>query len=205
MMRNSRRVLRATTAVLLFAVAVGCAQTPSTDPTSGTGESTPQSPTTSKTKSESEAAIEAATENLHNYYGALDSLRQDDDGSPKSLEKVAVSTQLTADTLYLESEREKGHRQTGDTQLAVVKAQSVSLDNSDPSAGKVPTVTVDVCWDVTDVDVLDKSGKSIVAASRPDTGWTRFLVANYHWSDDPTGGWRVASGHDLKQTPCKGS
>lgn len=159
MMRNTRRVLRATTAVLLFAVAAGCAQTPSTDPTSNTGESTKQPPSSSKPTSKSEAASEAATEKLHDYYGALDSLRQNDDGSPTALEKVAVSTQLTADTLYLESERKKGHRQTGDTQLAVVKAQSVSLDNSDPSAGKVPTVTVDVCWDVTDVDVLDKSGK----------------------------------------------
>ena len=87
----------------------------------------------------------------------------------------------------------------------LLKVQSVTLDNSDPDAGKVPTVVIDVCWDVTKVDVLDKSGKSIVSPDRPDTGWTRYTVANYEYAADPTGGWRVATGQDLKQTPCAAS
>ena len=51
--------------------------------------------------------------------------------------------------------------------------QSVNLDNSDPKAGKVPTVQIDVCYDVSDVDVLDANGKSVVSPDRPDTGWIR--------------------------------
>ena len=86
-----------------------------------------------------------------------------------------------------------------------LKVQSVNLDNSDPDAGKVPTVVIDVCWDVSKVDVLDKSGKSIVSPNRPDTGWTRYTVANYDYAADPTGGWRVATGQDLKKTPCAAS
>jgi hypothetical protein len=84
----------------------------------------------------------------------------------------------------------------------VLQVQSVNLDNSDPSAGKVPTVQVDVCVDVSDVDILDKAGKSTVSQRRPDTGWTRFTVANYHWSSHPKDGWRVATGEDLKKAPC---
>ena len=93
----------------------------------------------------------------------------------------------------------------GTTAISELKVQSVNLDNSAPDAGKVPTVVIDVCWDVSKVDVLDKSGKSIVSPDRPDTGWTRYTVANYEYAADPTGGWRVATGQDLKQTPCAAS
>ena len=81
----------------------------------------------------------------------------------------------------------------------------MNLDNSDPQAGKVPTVQIDLCFDVTDVDVVDAQGKSVVKTDRPDTGWIRFLVSNYHWDDDPDGGWRVASSQDIERTRCDAS
>ncbi|WP_239455642.1 hypothetical protein [Nocardioides gilvus] len=81
----------------------------------------------------------------------------------------------------------------------------MNLDNSDPAAGKVPTVVIDVCWDVSDVDVIDRDGASVVSPGRPDTGWTRYSVANYDYTDDPNGGWRVATGQDLKEEPCTAS
>jgi hypothetical protein len=105
---------------------------------------------------------------------------------------------------YVASTR-KGQRQIGTTANSELTVQSVNLDNSDPSAGEVPTVVIDVCWDVSKVDVLDKSGKSIVSPNRPDTGWTRYTVANYKYAADPTSGWRVATGQDLKQTLCAAS
>ena len=113
--------------------------------------------------------------------------------------------ELSAQQRLLESQRRRGLRQVGDTNLVEVTVQSVNLDNSDPDAGKVPTVVIDVCWDVSKVDVLDKSGKSIVSPTRPNTGWTRYTVANYDYAADPTSGWRVATGQDLKKTPCAAS
>jgi len=80
---------------------------------------------------------------------------------------------------------------------------SVNLDNSDPAAGRVPTVQVDVCFDVTGVDVRDGSGSSVVPAGRPVTGWIRHTVSNYSWETDPTGGWRVSTSVDLKRPPCE--
>ena len=123
----------------------------------------------------------------------------------KKLETVATSAQLNAVQTLIASAAEQGQRQTGTTAINELKVQSVNLDNSDPKAGKVPTVVIDVCWDVSKVDVLDKSGKSIVSPNRPNTGWTRYTVANYDYAADPTGGWRVATGQDLKQTPCAAS
>ena len=58
---------------------------------------------------------------------------------------------------------------------------------------------------VSDVDVVDKNGKSVVSPDRPDTGWIQYLVSNYQWDTDPSGGWRVASGKDIERTPCDAS
>ena len=73
----------------------------------------------------------------------------------------------------------------------------MNLDNSDPKAGKVPTVQIDLCFDVSEVDVVDANGKSVVSPDRPDTGWIRFLVSNYEWDADPDGGMasRLQPGH----------
>ena len=114
------------------------------------------------------------------------------------------TAQRRADTRQVDSAIRASAR-SARPRISELKVQSVNLDNSDPEAGKVPTVVIDVCWDVSKVDVLDKSGKSIVSPDRPDTGWTRYTVANYDYAADPTGGWRVATGQDLKKTPCAAS
>jgi hypothetical protein len=139
---------------------------------------------------------------MTNYYAVVDELRADPASDLKPLETVATSAQLNAIQTLVRRQHQRGQRQNGATAIGELKVQSVTLDNSDPDAGTVPTVVIDVCWDVSKVDVLDKSGKSIVSPNRPDTGWTRFTVANYEYAADPTGGWRVATGQDLKQTPC---
>jgi hypothetical protein len=115
---------------------------------------------------------------------------------------VAISTELAAQRNTLRNQRKQDLRQVGDTKIGVLTVESVNLDNSDPNAGKVPTVQVDVCFDVSQVDLVDRSGKSVVNPDRPDTAWVQFLVANYQWDKDPDGGWRVASSQDLKRKPC---
>jgi hypothetical protein len=157
-----------------------------------------------KPTSDTEVASDAAADTVRDYFSALDKLRQDSGQSLEGLRKVATSAQLTAQTRLLEKERAQKLRQLGDTELPDVKVESVNLDNSDPDAGKVPTVMVDVCWDVSNADLVDVSGKSVVSQDRVDTGWTRYTVANYDYQTDPVTGWRVASGKDLRQAPCDG-
>ncbi len=171
--------------------------TPSATPTAPTASATPTSP--------SDAATADATSAVRNYFAVVDDLRSDPATGLKQLKAVATSVQLNAVETLIRRQRGEGQRQTGTTAISELKVQSANLDNSDPDAGKVPTVVIDVCWDVSKVDVLDKSGKSIVSANRPDTGWTRYTVANYEYRAEPTGGWRVATGQDLEKTPCAAS
>jgi hypothetical protein len=79
-----------------------------------------------------------------------------------------------------------------------VNVESVSLDNP-------ATALVDVCWDVSAVDVVDGDGKSVVTPERKDVGWTRLTVTNPTWEKTPTDGWRVSGGSDLEKKPCVGT
>ena len=206
-MMNRLGVISWATGTLMLAAVSACGGS-DTDPpaTAEPSSSSPSSPTTSASPSSpSDAASADATEAVRTYFAVVDQLRSDPATHLKKLKSVATSAQLNAVETLIGRQRDEGQRQTGTTAISELKVQSVNLDNSDPKAGKVPTVVIDVCWDVSKVDVLDKSGKSIVSPDRPDTGWTRYTVANYKYAADPTGGWRVATGQDLKQTPCAAS
>lgn len=191
---------------LVLAAASACGNTdtnPSPPPASSTSPSS--SSTSASPTSPSDAAASQASKTMRQYFAVVDDLSKDPDSGLNKLNTVATSTQLNAARTLLRNQHDRGQRQVGDTRVAELTVQSVDLDNSDPSAGKVPTVVIDVCWDVSKVDVLDKDGTSIVSPSRPDTGWTRYTVANYDYVSDPNDGWRVANGQDLKQAPCAAS
>lgn len=195
------------TGILLLAATAACAgnnaDPPPTTPattSASTATTTSASPTSPSAQASSDA--EAA---VRTYYAVLDELGGDPTRSLSKLRTVATSTQLSAMRTVLRQQHARHERQTGSLVIADTKVQSVSLDNSDPSAGKVPAVVIDVCWDVSKVDVLNSKGTSVISPSRPDRGWTRLAVANYKYTADPRGGWRVASGQDLKQAPCAAS
>lgn len=201
-MNYSTRALSVATAALLLAAVTACSSddAPNGAP-SPTASNSGSAPSPTATSPEDQASADAV-EIVGTYYATIDDLRQDATTSPDALNDVAVGTQLTAQKNLLASLRGDGTSQTGDTHVADTQVQSVTFDNSDPESGKVPTVVIDVCWDVRDVDVLDSNGKSIVTADRPDTGWTRLTVANYSWDSNPGDGWRVAGGEDLEKAPC---
>ena len=178
---------------LMLAAVTGCANRTSAATTSAAPTAPP------------EVAGARATDTVRNYVATIDEIAQSPTADLTKLDSVTTGSELTAERKFLKDQRDRGERQVGDTSIAQLKVQSISLDNSDPTAGKVPTVVIDVCWDVSKVDVLDRSGKSIVTSSRPDTGWTRYTVANYRYAADPSGGWRVASGQDLEQSTCAAS
>ena len=206
-MKIRLRLISWATGTLMLAAVSACGGADPDPPATAEPSSTSPSPsaTSSSPSSPSDAATAAATEAVRSYFTVVDQLRSDPAADLKKLKSVATSAQLNAVTTLINRSRDEGQRQTGTTAINELKVQSVNLDNTDPKAGKVPTVVIDVCWDVSKVDVLDKSGKSIVSPDRPDTGWTRYTVANYKYAADPTGSWRVATGQDLKQTPCAAS
>lgn len=170
---------------------------PKADPTS-----TSSSPTTSTATptlpSESEIASEAASTILRTYFATIDSVRQDPKLPANNLDAVASDSELLAQKNLLQSQRKSDLRQIGDTKVVDLNVQSVSLD--DPVKA-----VVDVCWDVSDVDVVDDTGKSVITPDRKDVGWTRFTVTNPKWKSTPSDGWLVAGGTDLDKEPCAGS
>jgi hypothetical protein len=196
----------ATGAAVLVAMTACSGSDADPPPSSSASSSVPSTASSSPTPtSESELASAAAEDVVRRYFTVLDELRQDPAKPLKPLSSAATSTQLAAQKRLLKNERSEGRRQVGTTAVVKLRVQSVNLDNSDPAAGKVPTVAIDVCWDVGDVDIVDETGNSVVSPDRASTGWTRYTVANYHWSENPSDGWRIATGRDLKQPPCQGS
>lgn len=195
------------TGALVLAAVAACGSNSSDPPktTPASPSSPPAMTTSSSPTSPSQIAAANAEATVHRYFRVLDDVRQHPNVPLSALSTVAISTQLSAQRHLVSGERNKGLRQVGATRIETLKVQSVNLDNSGPSAGKAPTVTVDVCWDVSGADLIDKSGKSVVAAGRSDTGWTRYTVANYHWSKNPSDGWRIATSQDLKKTSCAAS
>jgi len=111
---------------------------------------------------------------------------------------VASSTELTAQKNLLQNQRKGKLRQVGETKLVRVTVESVSLDNP-------VTALVDVCWDVSTVDIIDEDGKSVVTPDRKNVGWTRLTVTNTAWETAPADGWRVSGGSDLDKEPCAAS
>ncbi len=197
----------ATAVVLLVAVtscvndgndppAVGTTSVSSPSPT--TSSPTPGSPTTRSSTPPSETASAAASALVRKYFTTIDRLRQDAKQPASDLEAVASSTQLTAQKKLLEAQRQGGMHQVGNTKVVELKVESVNLD-------RPATALIDICWDVSGVDVLDADGNSVVTADRKEVGWTRYTLTNDRWPKASTDGWRVSAGTDLDEEPCAGS
>lgn len=208
-MRHVGRVKRLAAALALLLVLAACSDgsdDPGNDPSAKPTTTSP-TPTATETPppSQSEVASQAADAKVREYYEVRDQLGLDYSTPLRLLRKVATSIELTAQQRLFKKERSQGLVQTGQTRVAELQVQSVDLDNSNPKAGRVPTVQVDVCYDVSGVDVVDEDGKSIVSPDRPETGWIRYFVSNYEWANDPSGAWRVATSKSLERTPCDAS
>lgn len=203
-MTHARVAAGVTTAALLLVAITSCANG-GPDP-AASGSPTPSSPTptgaTTTPPSETKIASEAASALLRKYYAVRNELRQDQTKPLARLKTVAIGTELAAQQNLFTKERKNGLHQTGETKIAKLQVQSVNLDNSDPKAGKVPTAQIDVCFDVSNVDIIEANGESVVSSDRPNTRWIRYSVANYDWGSDPGGAWRVASSQDIEQPPC---
>lgn len=205
-MTISRGTLAIATAALLLAAASACGDDgadPLGTPTPTLTTSSPRPTTaTSTPATDSETAAAAASALIESYYNVRNALRQDSTQPLTLLNSVASGTELAAQRNLFLRERREGLRQVGETTIAELTVESVNLDDSTPKIGKLPTVQIDACFDVSGVDIVDVKGESVVPPERPDTAWLRFIVTNPDWKTDPDAGWRVTSSQDLERTPC---
>jgi hypothetical protein len=201
-MMHTRGVKGVATAALVVVALGACSggEEPGANPSATQSTASSPDPTASSSTppSESEVASTAASDTVRRFFETVDLVRQDTTRPADELDTVASSTELLAQKNLLKSQREGGLHQVGTTKIVEVTVESVSFD--DPV-----TALVDVCWDVSGVDILDAEGTSVVPPERKDIGWTRLALTNGSWETTPTDGWRVSGGSDLAKAPCVGS
>lgn len=128
--------------------------TASTSPSPSAPTPSP-TPTPTPTPTGDEAKVEIA---VRDFWAAVDRVAAEPDEPIKSLATVSRGETLNFWRQLLAKERVNGQRQIGSTKVTSVV---VKADTTDWRAT--------TCIDVSDVNVVDKDGKSVVTADRPTT------------------------------------
>jgi hypothetical protein len=144
-----------TIVVALCVVAAGCTTESSVGGGSGESSSTPSS--TPAFASEEEA-LAAAEEAYGAYAEVVDEVLAGGGADPSDFATVAYGSALEAANADADEFARLGYVAVGATQISSVKLQAVK-----PNA-----VSIYVCEDISNVDLLDSSGKSIVDPDRPN-------------------------------------
>ena len=205
-MRDRRLGIVLAAAIIAVIAVSGCDGSPAPSPTSTSPSSPSESPSPTTTRSpasESEEAAADAEAVVRDYYAVVDELRSDPASDLVGLDAVASSIALSSLQRMVERERGDGWHQTGRTKIVTIDLQGVELNNTDADGAVAPLVLLDVCIDVSGVDVLDANGSSVAAAGHPTTGWERQTVINHDRENDPVGGWRVSTSETLGRQPCE--
>ncbi len=157
-------------------------------------------PTPPPPPSADDQAIARAEGVVRRYYDLIDQLTVNPSADAGALTSVAASTGLIDARNLVSSVRGPGYVQSGKTRIISLDAKLISLDFQ-PKAQppKLPTVAIAVCYDVSDVDITDAQGTSIVTKDRADRALERVQVANPAWPDPA--GWRVYNS-ETKDEPC---
>lgn len=140
-------------------LAFGCTKTEPQQPTpppSTAAQPTSSSPSPTLTVPASEAAAIARG---RAYVAMVDKLRSNPKANLDQLSTVARGKAADNWRRILLNDRSAGHRQTGTTKLSLLSAKAGTSDQQ---------WVVTMCLDVSEVDILDRNGKSVVAKNRPD-------------------------------------
>ncbi len=119
---------------------------------------------------------------MRRYFAVLDELRQQPDARPRaSSATVATSTQLNA-RADAASRTQREQRPAAGRRHAHRRAEGPvgQPGQLGPVGGQGADRRHRRLLGRQRGRRLDKNGKSIVSPDRPDTGWTRYTVANYH-------------------------
>ncbi len=127
--------------------------------------------------SSDEAALKAAEDAYAAYLKVSDQILADGGANPERIEQVATHSVFEQQKAGFSNFVDRGYKSIGMT-----KFDKISLQEYRPRSpeGK-GVISIYVCTDVSDVDVLDQSGRSVVSASRPDR--TPFEVG-FDWEVD---------------------
>ena len=177
--------------------------TPSTpgSPTGTTVSSPPPASPSPSLPPVKQEAVDAAQDAIKRYFRVRDDVgHQPTVENLAAYEDVAIGTALNdARNAHILMMEDKVH-QTGYTVVESMTNPRVDLTNRvQVTPPEVPTVMLDVCYDVSDVDLINAQGKSVVPPDRKPRGVERIRVYNYTYPDGP---WKVGLVEMLKERTC---
>ena len=106
-------------------------------------------------------ALKAAEAAYKRFNDVADEILHEGGADPDRLKAVATGSLLSSNITGFKSYQAMGYRSIGSIASSDFRLEQLAADRK-------RTVTVYVCEDVSGVDVIDSSGKSVVPASRPD-------------------------------------
>ena len=168
-MTNTRSLVAATLAMAAIAATSACtANDPKPTPSTTTSvTSTTTTPAPSSTSlSPAEQDVKDAAQTITRFWGVLDALASDQKKSLDELATVSRDPSINTWRQLLTRHRVQQLKQIGKT---VVGEPSVKPINANRFA-------VAACIDVSKVNLVDKAGKSVVAASRPPRVQYQYIV-----------------------------
>lgn len=189
---------RTLAAALVLAASLGACTTSSDPGPTGSSTSAPGAPSTTTTTtatptlSPEEVAIAAATALIPVYFATRDrSLQEGKKFDVEDFKKVAISSGLIEMQNRYNVFTAQKFTQIGSARIETIDNPRVDLAlDLKKSPPDVPTVQLDVCIDVSKVNIVDETGKSQIPSTRiPRQQW-RVGVSNYKYP--APGQWRVS-------------
>ena len=150
-MRTVTPLLAAGLAATLTLTISGCfGDTPSYNPAA--------EPTTAPLFASDEEALAAAEEAYRDYYAVSDQILNEGGIEPERLLEVATQEVFEFESESFATFRDSGYRSTGETKLDSLALQSYDANAKEPES----IVVIYACVDVSNVDVLNAEGDSVV-------------------------------------------
>jgi hypothetical protein len=138
-----------------------------------------------------DVAAAEATARYREYLRVSDEIGQNGYTSSAPYDAVTVDPERTnVELAFRTIGRNEGARQIGDVVVASLEVTSVDLE---VGPGSYPKVVLEACLDVSGVDVIDSTGKSLVTADRLDRSASTVTLYRYEPGTPgaEAGGWYV--------------
>lgn len=186
-------------ATVVLAASLGACTTASGNGVSTSFTSPSQSPSTATTttsptptQSPEDLAIATTKEKIPAYFAVSDRSLQDTKSfNREDFKKVAITTALDDLGNLFSAFQAQNYKQVGTTAVESMTDPKVSLSmDLKKTPPDVPNVQMQVCIDVSKLNVVDSAETSVVPADRKPRQLWRVGVANYQYP--AADGWRVA-------------
>jgi hypothetical protein len=148
-------------------------------------------PTPEPTMLSPDEAEERAQTAVEAYLALFDELDMDPDTDLAELRQVAHGRALDWATHQITSRRKAGHTGVGAQVVSDFTVTAVELDPDDSAEVEYPSVELTACVDISNTDIVDEDGNSVVPADRLDRVLVDYIVWNIGWPDDQH--WRVVA------------